>query len=103
MDIEDGINLVYSFPAEVDFCGVFQIGDGIIDHKKIREYLHEVDVTDNPIFISCELGSQNKISVNVVTNDQIEKTNFITVSEQDIYSQYVHIHLRGKTICIYIK
>ncbi|XP_018565257.1 probable Ufm1-specific protease 2 isoform X2 [Anoplophora glabripennis] len=96
VDIENGINLVYSYPAEVDFCGVFQISDGTFDHKKITESVHKVDVTDNPIFIFYELGSQNKISVNLVTNDKIEKANFITVGEQDIYSEFLHIRLRGE-------
>lgn len=95
VDIENGINLVYSYPAEVDFCGVFQVSNGTIDHKRIQQSLHDVDVTDNPLFIFCELNLENKISVNIVANEHMEKAKFITVSEQDIYSQFVHIHLKG--------
>lgn len=103
VDIENGINLVYSYPAEVDFCGVFQVSNGTNDHKRILASLHDVDVTDNPLFISCELDSENKITVNIVINEHVEKANYVTVSEQDIYSQFVHIRLRGNVnICHFI-
>ncbi|KAJ8922664.1 hypothetical protein NQ315_007696 [Exocentrus adspersus] len=97
LHVDNETDLFNSYPGEVYCCGVFQINDdGTFDEDRVLQSVHVVDVTDSPIFISCKLGAPNEIVVRIVSNDHIEELEYLTVSEQDIYSQFVHIRLKGE-------
>ncbi|RZC36766.1 ufm1-specific protease 2 [Asbolus verrucosus] len=94
IDGGDGNDLVNSFPAEIYLCGIIIIGDGNYDEQTIKSSLNEVYVTDNPVFINYKLETE-EITTHFFVNGQLEKTNFAVISEQEILSQFLHIHLKA--------
>ncbi|CAH0560134.1 unnamed protein product [Brassicogethes aeneus] len=94
VDIGSGNNLVNSLPAEIDFCGIFHIDNEKPNDSWIREYVKDVDVTDNPIFINVDLESKS-LSSFIITSDKLEVLTYTTLTENDINSQFLHLLLRG--------
>lgn len=93
-------NLLHSFPADVDHCGIIQLGDNDLkiksttseeNEEQIKERLRDIDVTDNPVFIKH--NNNNVIAAWFCVNDRLEPTKYTAITEQDIYSQFIHLNL----------
>ncbi|CAG9762852.1 unnamed protein product [Ceutorhynchus assimilis] len=96
LENDEGLNLNYSFPAEIDYCGIFEAYSEPFDQQTILKKCNNVEVTDNPIFLSVRLTIQNDIQCNLICNNQIHSTNYTTVDKQEVYSKFVHARLRGE-------
>lgn len=97
LEDENNIDLTYSFPTEVDFCGIVNIHQGGASKKpQINKKLKDVDVTDNPIYLDCKIGNANEIVANFVVNERLQAITFEEISEHEIYSQFVHVRLRAR-------
>lgn len=86
----------YSLPAEIDFCGIFEAYSDTFDTQQVLTKCSNVEVTDNPIFISVKLTIQNDINGHLVCNNQITKTSYTVHTTPEIYTQFVHVRLRGQ-------
>lgn len=75
--------------------GTFEAYSDKYDTQKVFERCNNIEVTDNPIFLSVKLTIQNDIQCNVVCNNQINNSSYTVVNRQEVYSQFVHIRLRG--------
>ncbi|KAF5274306.1 hypothetical protein FQR65_LT04425 [Abscondita terminalis] len=91
---EDKTDITQGFPTEIDIYGVIQIGNEAIDEEKIKQILNEVDVTDTPLYITCKFDSEpNIIEAFFNINNRLELTNFEIVTENQIYSEFIHVRL----------
>lgn len=93
---DKNVDVTNSFPTEVDFCGIVDIGKAISDRQHVNRSLSEIDVTDNPIYVSCKIGNPNILTAYFVINDRLDSTNFEVINEHEIYSQFVHIRLKAQ-------
>ncbi|XP_060532447.1 ufm1-specific protease 2 [Cylas formicarius] len=96
VDVDNEPNFIYSFPAEVDLYGVFEVYSDHFHKEEIVARISRVDVTDNPIFISLKLGAINEVSFNLVSSNKIEHIQFIVTPEQEINTDFAHIRLKGE-------
>lgn len=96
IDTEDSVDITNFFPTEVDLCGVFDIGTDIINETELIRRLADIDVTDNPIYLSCRLAKTNKILASFVKNNVLEETKFTEVSKDIVHSQFVHVRLKAE-------
>lgn len=93
-EVDTCSNLLYSLPAEVDFCGVFKSGDNDTTSPWIRQSTSEIYVTDSPIYINFNL-EEKKLSTFIILNDRIEPLQYTVVTEPDLNSQFIHLRLLG--------
>ncbi|XP_050303233.1 ufm1-specific protease 2 [Anthonomus grandis grandis] len=97
LQMENGLNLIHSFPAEIDFCGTFEAyPNPSYDSQQVLSRSSQVEVTDNPIFISILLTIQNEISCNIVCNNQITNVSYTILTLPEIYSSFMHVRLQGE-------
>lgn len=91
---EEKSDIIHGFPTEVDVYGVVNITHGEIEEERIKEVLSNVDVTDTPLYMSCKITRyRNNIETYFNVNNRLEKTTFEIVSDNKIYSQFVHIRV----------
>lgn len=90
----DGTDLINCFPAEIDLCGIINIGDGFYNEQTLSNKLTEVYVTDNPLFIKYKV-EDDEISAYFYKNGQLEASKYSVISEQDILSQFLHVQLKS--------
>lgn len=85
-DESDDLNSAYSFPTEIDKCGVIEIG-----HTDANELVEDVYVTDTPVYISCKIeeDSENTIAAFFSINNALEEVEFEIINEDKIY-RYLH-------------
>lgn len=80
----------------MDMCGVFDIGTEIINETELIRRLADIDVTDNPIYLSCKLGKGNKVIASFVKNNVLEEAPFTELSRQEVNSQFVNVRLKAE-------
>lgn len=78
------------------FEGIFAAYSDTFDTQQVLTKCSNVEVTDNPIFISVKLTIQNDINGHLVCNNQITKTSYTVHTTPEIYTQFVHVRLRGQ-------
>lgn len=78
------------------FEGIFEAYSDTFDTQQVLAKCSNVEVTDNPIFISVKLTIQNDIISHLVCNNQITKTNHTVHTTPETYTQLVHVRLRGQ-------
>lgn len=93
---DKNVEIAQSFPTEIDLCGVIDIGKGFFEGQHISRSFEDIDVTDNPIYASCQIGDPNSLTAYFVINDRLHSTSFEVISEQEIYTQFVHIRLKAQ-------
>lgn len=96
IDDENSLDVTHCFPTEIDLCGLVDVYQTQpCSAGRINKTLQYVDVTDNPIYISCKIGSPNEFVPHFVLNERLQSTTYEEISEQEIYSQFVHIRLKA--------
>lgn len=89
-------DLEYCLPTEFDLYGLVSISDDQINHSEIIKKLHhDIDVTDNPIFLSFGVGKTDKITSYVLIHGQLQSRPYTVVSEQEIYENLMYVRLTG--------
>lgn len=80
----------------MDLCGVFDIGTEIINETELIRRLADIDVTDNPIYLSCKLGKGNKVIASFVKNNVLEEAPYTQLPTEEIHSQFVNVRLKAE-------
>ncbi|XP_044748570.1 ufm1-specific protease 2-like [Coccinella septempunctata] len=89
-------DLEYCLPTEFDLYGIVEISNKKINQSEIVKKLQqEVDVTDNPIFLSCGVENINEITAYILIHGQLQETSFKVVSEKEIYEHLMYVRLTG--------
>lgn len=63
---------------------------------KILLFLQDVDVTDNPLFLSCKVGEGNKLVASFIVHGKTEETNYEILTEEDISQQFIIVRLQTR-------
>lgn len=58
-------------------------------------FLQDVDVTDNPLFLTYKLGNGSELIANYIVHGKAEVTTFEIYQESDIWSEFLTIRLQA--------
>lgn len=81
------------FPAELDLCGLVKFGLCTDAEAHMTDILMDVDVTDNPILLHCELGTTVGLRASLFKHGQLERIPFEEVGEQQLRNEFVYTRL----------
>lgn len=81
-----------SFPTEIDLCGLIKFGTCSDAEAHMNEILKDVDVTDNPILLTCDAGCEN-LKASVFKNNKLEEVQFEVVSEAELFKILYYVRL----------
>lgn len=86
----------YKFPAELDMCGVIKFGDvGDGDAEvNINQISHDVDFTDNPIMLTCALGTLVDLKAQIIMHGKLEEIPYEEVTEEELYRDFCFTRLQ---------
>lgn len=79
------------FPSNIDMCGAYQMG--AIDKEEVNKILMDVDVTDNPIFLS--VPEPNTITAYHIINNKLENAELSIITDSNIYADFMHVRLQA--------
>lgn len=79
------------FPAEVDLCGLIKFGTCTDAEAHLNEILADVDVTDNPILLTCDIGGCENLKAFFLQNGKLVETAFeVMLYESNATSLFLH-------------
>ena len=81
------------FPTEIDLCGLIKFGVCSDSEAKLKEIFADVDVTDNPILLTCDAGCET-LKASFFKNGKLQDTDYEVVSEEQLYRSFSFIRLR---------
>lgn len=81
------------FPAELDLCGLVKFGLCTDAEAHMADILLDVDVTDNPILLHCELGTTVGLRASLFKHGQLEQIPFEVVGEQQLMNEFAYTRL----------
>uniref|UniRef100_U5ENV8 Probable Ufm1-specific protease 2 n=1 Tax=Corethrella appendiculata TaxID=1370023 RepID=U5ENV8_9DIPT len=96
--------IVNNFPTEIDLCGMIKFGicnDDQSTDEHLMEILKDVDVTDNPLILNCELGTCENMKASIFKNNHLEEISYETITESELYEQFFFARLECclKLVC----
>ena len=85
-----------NFPTEIDLCGLIKFGLCSDTEAHLNEILQDVDITDNPILLNCELGTSTGLNLkaSLFKHGQLEAIPYEVISEEELYRQFFFVRLQ---------
>lgn len=56
--------------------------------------VQDVDVTDNPVLLHCELGTTVGLRASLFKHGQLEDISFTVMSEEDLWAEFIHARIQ---------
>lgn len=84
----------YKFPAELDLCGLVKFGDCTDAEAHLNEILKDVDITDNPILLQCELGTLVGMRACVFIHSKLEEVPYEIMEAEQLYRDFCFTKLK---------
>lgn len=81
------------FPTEIDLCGLIKFGTCSDAAAHLSEIISDVDVTDNPILLTCESGCED-LKAFFFKNGKLEEAEYEVVSEEELLRSFSFVRLR---------
>lgn len=82
------------FPAEIDLCGLVKFGDCSDAEAHLSEVFKDVDITDNPILLHCELGTLVGMKASVFMHGKLKEIPFEVMNAEKMYEEFCFTRLR---------
>ncbi|XP_053953272.1 probable Ufm1-specific protease 2 [Anastrepha ludens] len=84
----------FKFPAELDLCGLVKFGDCTDAEAHLTEILKDVDITDNPILLQCELGTLVGLRAYVFIHSKLEEVPYEVMEAEQLYHDFCFTRLK---------
>uniref|UniRef100_A0A1I8N7C5 Probable Ufm1-specific protease 2 n=1 Tax=Musca domestica TaxID=7370 RepID=A0A1I8N7C5_MUSDO len=84
----------HKFPAEVDLCGLVKFGDCSDAEAHLSEIFKDVDITDNPILLHCELGTLVGLRASFLMHGKLEEVPYEVMEEEQLYGDFCFTRLK---------
>ncbi|CAD7005619.1 unnamed protein product [Ceratitis capitata] len=84
----------FKFPAELDLCGLVKFGDCTDAEAHLSEILKDVDITDNPILLQCELGTLVGLRASVFMHSKLEEVPYEVMEAEQLYHDFCFTRLK---------
>lgn len=81
------------FPTEIDLCGLIKFGSCTDAEAHLSEIIADVDVTDNPILLTCDTGCEN-LKAFLFKNGKLEEAEYEVMSEEELHKSFSFVRLR---------
>lgn len=81
------------FPTEVDLCGLIKFGKCSDVEAHLSQIISDVDVTDNPILLTCDSGCEN-LKAFFFKNGKLEEAQYEVLSEEELQKNFTFVRLR---------
>lgn len=81
------------FPTEIDLCGLIKFGTCSDVEAHLSEIIADVDVTDNPILLTCDSGCEN-LKAFFFKNGKLEEAQYEVFSEEELHKNFTFVRLR---------
>uniref|UniRef100_A0A0K8TSP7 Probable Ufm1-specific protease 2 n=1 Tax=Tabanus bromius TaxID=304241 RepID=A0A0K8TSP7_TABBR len=78
----------YKFPAELDLCGLVKFGTDGVTEANISKVIQDVDITDNPILLQCELGTLVDLKASLFMHGKLQQISYEVISEEELYADF---------------
>lgn len=65
-------HIQYKFPAEMDLCGLVKFGDCTDAEAHLSQVFKDVDITDNPALLHCQLGTTTGLKAAFLLHGKLE-------------------------------
>ena len=82
------------FPAEIDLCGLVKFGDCSDAEAHLSEILKDVDITDNPILLHCELGTLVGLKASIFMHGKLEQVPYEIMEAEKLYADFCFSRLK---------
>ncbi|CAH1174266.1 unnamed protein product [Phaedon cochleariae] len=92
-DIPDAESLEYSFPTQLEFCGVFQCESEGIGHQKLIDKHNEFN-EKSAVLIYSKVGSED-LTVNLIENGKLSQVKYSILTEEEINALFLYIRVTG--------
>uniref|UniRef100_A0A240SWY2 Probable Ufm1-specific protease 2 n=1 Tax=Glossina morsitans morsitans TaxID=37546 RepID=A0A240SWY2_GLOMM len=84
----------YKFPAELDLCGLVKFGDCSDVEAHLSEVFKDVDITDNPILLHCELGTLVGLRAYFLMHGKLEQVPYEVMLPAQLYRDFCFTRLK---------
>lgn len=84
-----------NFPSEIDLCGLIKFDQCSDAEAHLTEILDSVDVTDNPVLITCDAGCENFKTAVFKNNKLEEDVPYEIVSEEELAEILYYVRVRA--------
>lgn len=84
------------FPAELDLCGLVKFGQCTDSEAHLNDILQDIDVTDNPVLLHCDLGTTVGLRASLFKHGQLEDIAFEVLEDQQLWNEFIYTRLRCK-------
>lgn len=84
----------YKFPAELDLCGLVKFGHCTDSEAHLTEIFKDVDITDNPILLNCELGTLVDLKASFLMHGKLEQVPYEVLQSEEICRDFCFTRLK---------
>lgn len=84
----------HKFPAELDLCGLVKFGHCTDAEAHLSEIFKDVDITDNPILLNCELGTLVGLKASFLMHGKLEQVPYEILSAEEIFRDFCFTRLK---------
>ncbi|KAG4066450.1 hypothetical protein HA402_007086 [Bradysia odoriphaga] len=82
-----------NFPAELDLCGLIKFGECTDAQAHLNEIIQDVDVTDNPVLLHCEIGTSN-VRASLFMHGHLEDIQFDIMEEETLWNEFIYARVQ---------
>lgn len=84
----------HKFPAELDLCGLVKFGDCTDTEAHLSEIFKDVDITDNPILLHCELGTLVGLRASIFMHEKLQDIPYEVMEAEQLYRDFCFTRLK---------
>lgn len=82
-----------NFPTEVDLCGLVKFGLCSDSEAHLTDIFHDIDITDNPILLNCDVGTVVGLKANIFVHGKLEEISYEIIDEDELYRNFFYARL----------
>lgn len=84
----------HKFPAELDLCGLVKFGPCTDVEAHLTEIFKDVDITDNPILLNCELGTLVGLKASFLMHGKLEQVPYEVMEAEQLYRDFCFTRIK---------
>ncbi|XP_037940567.1 probable Ufm1-specific protease 2 [Teleopsis dalmanni] len=84
----------HKFPAELDLCGLVKFGDCTDAEAHLSTIIKDVDITDNPILLHCELGTLVGLRASIFMHSKLQDIPYDIMDSEHLYRDFCFTKLK---------
>lgn len=91
----------HNFPTDVYLCGLIKFGQCTDAEAHMTDILKDIDITDNPILLTCSVGSVEGLKAQLFKHGQFEEIPFEIMEEEELFRDFFigHLDCTLKIVC----